>query len=208
MKYLKSFNESIDDEVCKYLNADDYTYWREKIVGIPHYKAINIIKKFFINSELAKENKIYQTISKTNNINEGKAEAIISTLLELNKTLDKNKLAKEKFNLIKEIKANYVLEDFFKTKVNNYKTLAAIYKLFEFTVADSPVEAVNNRYTLIEHITRKEVKKQAELNEMSAQPERRTEAFHGTLNDIKATPKLDKSKPDSRLEDLSRKTFF
>lgn len=47
-----------------------------------------------------------------------------------------------------------------------------------------------------------------ELNEMSAQPERRTDAFHGTLNDIKATPKADASKPDSRLEDLSRKTFF
>ena len=61
-----------------------------------------------------------------------------------------------------------VLEDFFKTKVNNYKTLAAVYKLFEFTIADNPVDAVNNRYTLIEHITRKEVKKQAELNEMSA----------------------------------------
>ena len=57
MKYLKSFNESIDDEVCKYLNADDYTYWREKIVGIPHYKAINIIKKQIeiIESDFSKE---------------------------------------------------------------------------------------------------------------------------------------------------------
>ena len=57
MKYLKSFNESIDDEVCKYLNADDYTYWKEKIVGIPHYKAINIIKKQIeiIESDFSKE---------------------------------------------------------------------------------------------------------------------------------------------------------
>jgi hypothetical protein len=70
--------------------------------------------------------------------------------------------------LIKEIKNTYVLEDFFKTKVSNYKTLAAIYKLFEYTIADSPVESVNNRYTLIEHITRKDVKKVAPLNEMSS----------------------------------------
>ena len=57
MKYLKSFNESIDDEVCKYLNDDEYQYWREKIVGIPHYKAINIIKKQIeiIESDFSKE---------------------------------------------------------------------------------------------------------------------------------------------------------
>jgi hypothetical protein len=71
--------------------------------------------------------------------------------------------------LIKEIKSNYNLEDFFKSKVNNYKTLAAIYKLFEYTVADNPVESVNNKYTIIEHITRSnDVKKTSGLNEMSA----------------------------------------
>jgi hypothetical protein len=69
--------------------------------------------------------------------------------------------------LIKEIRDTYNVEDFFKSKVNNYKTLAAIYKLFEFTIADNPTESVNNRYTIIEHITRKEVKVKAELNEMS-----------------------------------------
>lgn len=46
MKYLKKFNESYDDgdEVCRYIDNDEYLYWREKIIGIPHYKAIKIIK--------------------------------------------------------------------------------------------------------------------------------------------------------------------
>jgi hypothetical protein len=118
-------------------------------------KAINIIKKYFINSELAKENKIYQTISKTNNINEGKAEAIISTLLELNKTLDKNKLAKEKFNLIKEIKNNFDLDDFFKAKISNYKLLSSTYTLLEANT--SPVKnletIINSKLNIIESIT-------------------------------------------------------
>ena len=74
---------------------------------------------------------------------------------QLNQTI----LSRQKYNLIKEIKNNYVLEDFFKSKVNSYKTLAAIFKLFEYTIADNPVESVNNRYTLVEHITRNEVKK-------------------------------------------------
>ena len=36
----------------------------------------------------------------------------------------------------------------------------------------------------------------------------RQDVFHGTLADIKATPKPNADVPDSRLEDLSRGTFF
>jgi hypothetical protein len=38
--------------------------------------------------------------------------------------------------------------------------------------------------------------------------EPRQAVFHGTLADIKATPKTDMGKPDSRLEDMNRRTFF
>jgi len=132
-------------------------------------KAIPMIKKYFAKStELAKELNLYQTLVKEKFTKEDKANHLIDAVVAAKTQLNQSILNRQKYNLIKEIKANYVLEDFFKTKVNNYKTLAAIYKIFEFTVADSPVEAVNNRYTLIEHITRKEVKKQAEFNEMSA----------------------------------------
>ena len=132
-------------------------------------KAIPMIKKYFAKStELAKELNLYQTLVKERFTKEDKANHLIDAVVAAKSQLNQSILNRQKYNLIKEIKANYVLEDFFKTKVNNYKTLAAIYKLFEYTIADSPVDAVNNRYTLIEHITRKEVKKQVELNEMAA----------------------------------------
>ena len=132
-------------------------------------KAIPMIKKYFAKStELAKELNLYQTLVKEKFSKEDKANHLIDAVVTARTNLNQSILNRQKYNLIKEIKANYVLEDFFKTKVNNYKTLAAVYKLFEFTIADNPVDTVNNRYTLIEHITRKEVKKQAELNEMSA----------------------------------------
>ena len=118
-------------------------------------KAINIIKKFFVNSELAKENKIYQTISKAHNLSEAKAETIISSVLEINKTLDKNKLAKEKYNLIKEIKNNFDLDDFFKAKLPNYKLLSSIYTLLEAN--SSPVKnleiIINSKLNIMENIT-------------------------------------------------------
>jgi len=118
-------------------------------------KAINLIKKFFVNSELAKENKIYQTISKAHNLSEAKAETIISSVLEINKTLDKNKLAKEKYNLIKEIKNNFDLDDFFKAKLPNYKLLSSIYTLLEAN--SSPVKnleiIINSKLNIMENIT-------------------------------------------------------
>lgn len=118
-------------------------------------KAINLIKKFFVNSELAKENKIYQTISKAHNLSEAKAEMVISSVLEISKTLDKNQLAKEKYNLIKEIKNNFDLDDFFKAKLPNYKLLSSTYTLIEAN--SSPVKnletIINSKLNIIESIT-------------------------------------------------------
>jgi hypothetical protein len=132
-------------------------------------KAIPIIKKYFAKStELAKELNLYQTLVKEKFDKEDKAGHLIDAVSTAKAKLNQTVINRQKYNLIKEIKNTYVLEDFFKTKVSNYKTLAAIYKLFEYTIADSPVESVNNRYTLIEHITRKDVKKVAPLNEMSS----------------------------------------
>jgi hypothetical protein len=132
-------------------------------------KAIPIIKKYFAKStELAKELNLYQTLVKEKFAKEDKASHLIDAVSAAKAKLNQTSINRQKYNLIKEIKNTYVLEDFFKTKVSNYKTLAAIYKLFEYTIADSPVESVNNRYTLIEHITRKDVKKVAPLNEMSS----------------------------------------
>ena len=121
-------------------------------------KAVKIVKKFFTNSELAKEHKLYHTILSAPRLSEGKAEALINTTTDLAKKLNKEVLLKEKYNLIKEIKKHYNLESFFKSKVNNYKTLAAAYTLFESAMEVKfvePKQLVLNKLTLMEHITKK-----------------------------------------------------
>jgi hypothetical protein len=131
-------------------------------------KAIPLIKKYFAKStELAKEFNLYQTLIKEKFTKEEKANHLIEAVLLAKSQLNQAALNRQKYNLIKEIKNNYVLEDFFKSKVNNYKALAAIYKMFEYTIADHPTESVNNRYTIVEHITRKDATKSAIKNEMS-----------------------------------------
>ena len=77
-------------------------------------QAINILKKYFTGTEIAKENRLYQTLLKNQNLTESKSNTIIETISKLSSKLDRKKLAKEKYNLIKEIKSSYDIEDFFK----------------------------------------------------------------------------------------------
>lgn len=116
-------------------------------------KALPLIKKYFAKStELAKELNLYQTLVKEKFNKENKAHALIEAAQEAHGKLNKTTLSKQKYALIKEIKENYVLEEFFRSQVSNYKILASAYKLFEYTVADSPSEIVNSKYTIVEHI--------------------------------------------------------
>jgi hypothetical protein len=125
--------------------------------------SLPLIKKYFSKSELAKEYKLYQTLTANKTISEGKAESLINTTLEIHSRLNRTALRKEKYNLIKEIKQHYNLEEFFKAKVNNYKQHAAVYTLMEaYSTLEfvDPSNVIDNKVTLLEHITRKEVNKE------------------------------------------------
>ena len=84
-------------------------------------KATTILKKYFVKTELGREYKLYETLTKHKNVSEGKAEIIINTVIDTSKNLNRGALKRQKYNLIKEISNHYNLEDFFKTKLPNYK---------------------------------------------------------------------------------------
>jgi hypothetical protein len=125
-------------------------------------KAVSLIKKYFVNTELSKENKLYQSISRVQNISEAKAESIISTILEINKSLNQVKLSKEKFNLIKEIKANFDIDDFFKAKISNYKLLSSTYTLLEANLFPSHHidTIISSKMNILEHIAQSQLIKE------------------------------------------------
>lgn len=125
--------------------------------------ALNIVKKYFSKTELAKEHKLYQTLINSKELNESKAGLLIDSVLDISKKLNRSNLRKEKYNLIKEIKDNYNIEDFFKAKILNYKQYAAVYNLIEYSNSvnfNNPEQVIDNKITLLEHITRKEVKEE------------------------------------------------
>ena len=117
-------------------------------------KALSILKKYFnTQSELLKEYKIYNTLSTKLYKEENKATILVDTLLEAHSRLNRSLLRREKYNLIKELKSTYDLNDFFKAKITDYKTMATIYNLIENKTA-SPLSIVNSKVDLIEHLTR------------------------------------------------------
>ena len=119
--------------------------------------AIDILKNNFkTGTNLNKELMLYQTLMKEKYNNEDKANRLLDEVIKLYTNINKAGLKREKFNLIKEIKDHYSLEDFFKNKINNYKVYASIYKLLENKDFNfSPSEVVTSRFTLVEFITSK-----------------------------------------------------
>jgi len=117
--------------------------------------AVKIIKKFYTgNTSLVKEFKLYDFVLKNKGVGQRKAESIITTIVELSRKIDPTTLKKQKYELIKELKANYNLEDFFSIKVAAYKPLAAMYCLLEAQNTPDLVDPkvfVDNKVTLLEH---------------------------------------------------------
>ena len=118
--------------------------------------AIQILKKHFgKNTELIKEYTLYKTLSDEKLKSESKANMLISAAITARRGLNKSKLNEEKYQLIKAIKDNFDIDLFFQTKVQNYKLLASIYKIFEYKDLDNPIEFTKSKITIMENITEK-----------------------------------------------------
>lgn len=132
-------------------------------------EATNILKKYFSKTELGREYKLYDSLLKRTNLTEGKAEIIINTILESSKQLNRSALKRQKYNLIKEIKQYYNLEDFFKTKLPQYKAQASIYTLIEAYNNDKKIShelIISNKLSLLEHLTSTSVKPKEKSDEV------------------------------------------
>lgn len=125
--------------------------------------AVGIIRKFYTGkTTLAKEFKLYEFILRNKNVSTQKASNIVSTITEISRKLNQEILKKQKYQLIAEIKKSYNIEEFFNIQVSDYKPLAALYCLLEAQNNDQLVDPdylVNNRTTILEHLTSNEISK-------------------------------------------------
>jgi hypothetical protein len=119
-------------------------------------KANNILRNYFSEStELGKENRLYRIIMEEKTKDQSSADRLLETIIKTRRKLDERALNLQKYNLIKEIRNNYPLDDFLKGTISNYKLLASIYKIFEESVNAvecDPREIFKARNCIVESI--------------------------------------------------------
>ena len=126
-------------------------------------KATGVLKKYFVKTELGREYKLYETLSKHKNLTEGKAEVVINSVIESSKNLNRGALKRQKYNLIQEISKYFNLDEFFATKLPSYKVHAALYTLLEIYNSENlsnPDQIINNKIAILESLTTRAVNKQ------------------------------------------------
>ena len=127
----------------------------EVLNGDKTENAKNIVKEFFAaGTELNKELRLYDLLLKEKYNSESKAEMFVDTVSDAHSKLNETKLAKEKYNLIKQINEKFELEQFLSSPITNYKVLASIYKVFESKKSENYdiKDVFNSKITLIENI--------------------------------------------------------
>ena len=124
-------------------------------------KSVSILKKYFNeNTELGKELELYKLLSEKHYQSEIRANDLLNVVVKQRQKLSNSNLRREKYNLIKSIKENYNVTDFFDGRIPNYRILASIYNVFQSETTDEKFKTdhiVNSRFTVLENITSKKV---------------------------------------------------
>ena len=119
-------------------------------------KANAILRDYFSEStELGRENRLYRIIMEDKTKDQTSADRLLEQIIRTRNKLDERALNLQKYNLIKEIRENYPLDDFLKGSISNYKLLASIYKVFEESVNSvdcDPREIFKARTCIVESI--------------------------------------------------------
>lgn len=134
----------------------------------------NLMFKYFHESkELGKEAQLYNFVLQQTSKDANAAERILNVVLQTRSKLDERELNKQKYNVIKEIKEKYNIDEFLKNKIPNYKLYASIYKLFE-NQAEQEVkfdvqELVESREYIIENLTKEKKNSEESLDVYGSQ---------------------------------------
>ena len=125
--------------------------------------AANTLKEFFNkNTQLGKEYELYRVLTVENYTSEIKANHLVDAVVKARQKLNGSQLKREKYNLIKEIKKTYDINDFFMARIPNYKVNASIFKVFDSNTDGNPASEVDSRFTIVEHVTRKQISNKKE----------------------------------------------
>ena len=135
---------------------------------------IDIIKNYFgKNTELSKELQLYNALLKEQFRSEAQALDYIRTVKAAHDKLNQSLLSRQRYNLVKEISNRFNFDDISKIHINNYKTLASIYMIFEYAETDNPKQLLECKTVILNNaliVERKQVKPDPVLEAFKSQP--------------------------------------
>lgn len=121
--------------------------------------AIKLMQSYFRpTTELGKELQLYRAFFEMKQLDEAKAIKFIDLIAEQRRKLNEEKLAKEKYELVKELKNIYDLKEFLSVKIPSYKIYASIYKTFLAEQRNFDVTSIKEvaiaKFSLVEHLVK------------------------------------------------------
>ena len=124
--------------------------------------AIKIIKEFFNEkTTLGREKELYSILIEKKYKTAEQANILLEAVIKNRRKLSNSRLKNEKYNLIKKIKENYSVNDFFNSRIPNYKVLASIYNVFELESSKEkigPIEETDSKISIVENICGQSIK--------------------------------------------------
>lgn len=115
---------------------------------------VEIIKKYFgKNTVLSKELQLYNSLIKESFKSEAQTLEFIRSCKAAHNKLNKSTLRRQRYNLVKEISENFDFQKISKIRINNYKELASVYKIFEYNDSDNPKEILECKNVIVEHMS-------------------------------------------------------
>jgi len=122
--------------------------------------SLDLIKKYFKKGTmLCEELQHYSVLTNNKYKDPKKSEILLEAVLKKRENLKTKQLAAEKYNLIKEIKKYYSIDNFFKAKIQNYSEQASIYTLFEtISKNTSPTLLVEAKFKVLDNLNEVENK--------------------------------------------------
>lgn len=116
--------------------------------------SLDLIKKYFKKGTmLCEELQHYSVLTNNKYKDPKKSEILLEAVLKKRENLKTKQLATEKYNLIKEIKKYYSIDNFFKAKIQNYSEQASIYTLFEtISKNTTPTLLVEAKFKVLDNL--------------------------------------------------------
>jgi len=122
--------------------------------------AEQLIKKHFSKkTELAKELSLFQSLIYDKFSKIKLSEELILVVLNKRKNLNESKLKADKYNLIKDLRENFNIDEFMKSRINNYTLMSSIQTLFDDAINKTvpPKLVVKSKHTILEHVQQKKI---------------------------------------------------